>query len=81
MSRAKPKRQLITHREIAASCSVDTETLRKWVAKGLFPLPHSIIERTWFYRADIIEPWLETGEWPPEAKFTPGEGRGRVRRD
>lgn len=73
--------QLVTHREVAEACSVDTETLRDWVAKGEFPEPHSVIERTWFYRVDVVAHWLETGEWPRGARFKPGEGKGRQAED
>ena len=70
---------LITHKEIALRCSVDAGTLRTWVEPGLWPQPHSIIERTWFYPRPLVEHWFSTGSWPDEAKFMPGEGRGRVK--
>lgn len=75
--RTKPNRRLLTHRDVAAMISVDTETLRDWVEKGEFPRPHSKIERTMFFRAEVIEHWLDTGDWPEAANFKPGEGKGR----
>lgn len=77
MGKVKTPRNLMTHKEAARRCSIDTETLREWVAKGLWPLPHAVIERTWFYRCSTIRHWLKTGEWPEGTRFKAGEGRGR----
>jgi hypothetical protein len=62
-------------------CSLTTETLREWVARGEWPEPHAVIERTWFYQKSIIDHFLEKGEWPEGTRFKPGEGRGRVTSD
>ena len=77
-TRSRIKKILYTHREVAARCSIDTETMREWVDKGAWPLPHALIERTQFYKASIIDHWLDTGAWPDDAVFKAGEGRGRV---
>lgn len=69
--------RLLTHRTVARLCDLDTETLRKWVAKGEWPEPHSIIQQTWFYRAELIEYYIQHRQWPDDAQFRPGVGRGR----
>jgi hypothetical protein len=68
----------ITHREVAGLVSIDTETLRDWVATGEWPEPISVVRQTWFYRADVVERFLETGVWPEGTKFKAGVGKGRV---
>jgi hypothetical protein len=77
--RTKPTTKLLTHRTVARMVDIDTETLREWVAVGEWPEPHAIVRQTWFYKSNLIDHFLETGEWLPEAKFKPGEGKGRVR--
>ncbi len=75
--KAAPKADLpvlMTHREVAKHFGVTTEGLRKWVHRGEFPEPHSMISQTWFYRADLIEHRLRTGRWLQGVTF-----RGRSR--
>ena len=36
-------------------------TIRVWVARGSFPLPHWVIEQTMLYRVDLVESFLATG--------------------
>jgi hypothetical protein len=70
---------LITHRLVADKLGVTTDTLREWVAKGVFPEPHSIFEQTWLYRGDFIRAFLETGRWPDGARFRGWKGDDRSR--
>lgn len=65
---------LITHLTVAALCSIDTETLRDWVGRGIFPRPHSVFERTWLYKKSVVDHFIESGRWPEEASFIPKEG-------
>jgi hypothetical protein len=70
---------LMTHRDVAAKIGLPVETLREWVEKGSFPLPHAAIRSTMFYRVDMVAGWLETGHWPEGAKFNrfvPGGDEG-----
>jgi hypothetical protein len=60
---------LMTHREVAEHFRVTTAGLRKWVARGEFPIPHSIIAKTWYYQEAMIAHRLRTGEWPGGVKF------------
>lgn len=76
MSKPRSKSRLLTHRSVASLADIDTETLRDWVAAGEFPEPKAIIKQTWFYDAETIEHWLETGEWLSSARFKAGVGRG-----
>jgi hypothetical protein len=78
--RRKAEPRLLTHRDVAAMISVDTETLREWVACGEWPQPVAVIRQTWFYHAHAIEHFIETGTWPEGTRFKPGEGKGRVMR-
>jgi hypothetical protein len=68
---------LMTHRTVARLCDLDTETLRKWVANGVWPEPHSIIQQTWFYPSDVILFFVQNGTWPEGTKFRAGVGNGR----
>ncbi len=77
-TRAKTAPRLLTHREVAARVSIDTETLRDWVAEGEWPEPIAIVKRTWFYPAHQVDAFIETGTWPEGTKFKPGVGRGRL---
>jgi predicted DNA-binding transcriptional regulator AlpA len=75
--RTKGASRLLTHREVAARVSIDTETLRGWVADGEWPEPLAIIKQTWFYPAGQIEHFIATGQWPDGTKFKSGVGKGR----
>jgi hypothetical protein len=77
MAKSKPQARLLTHRSIARLCDVDTETIREWVARGEWPEPHAIVERTWFYPAEAVNCFLDTGRWPEGMRFKAGSGKGR----
>jgi hypothetical protein len=76
-TRTKPPPRLLTHREVAALVSIDTETLREWVAEGEWPEPLAVIKQTWFYKADQVDHFTRTGAWPEGTKFKVGAGKGR----
>jgi hypothetical protein len=61
--------RLMTHREVAEHFRVTAACIKRWVEKGDFPEPHSIIVQTWFYREDTIAHRLKTGEWPKGTEF------------
>ena len=63
-------RGLINHRKLAKLCDVTTKTLRAYVERGQFPMPHSIVEPLWFYRLDVVEHFLQTGNWPDGLRFS-----------
>jgi predicted DNA-binding transcriptional regulator AlpA len=67
---------LINHREVAAMLGMTPQNIRRWVAMGSFPEPHSIIESLWFYRTNVVRAFVDTGKWPEGTKFRPGVGRG-----
>jgi predicted DNA-binding transcriptional regulator AlpA len=69
--------RLMPHKRVAALCGITTDTLRTWVAKGNFPEPHSTIGKTLLYKTDLIEHWLQTGEWLPSATWKNGRREGR----
>ena len=77
-NRPKPAAEFMKHTDLAARLSIDPETLRKWVDRGSWPLPHATIEQTLFFRVDLIEHFFATGEWLETARFRPGEGKGRT---
>jgi hypothetical protein len=60
---------LITHRLVADKLGVTPDALRDWVYAGVFPEPHSVIERTWLYPIGPIRVFLATGAWPKGTKF------------
>lgn len=66
---------IINHREAARRCGVSTKMFRAYVERGIFPLPHSIIEPLWFYRLEVIEHYVEHGTWPADAKKRPPRRR------
>jgi hypothetical protein len=70
-------RQLIKHVLIAKALGIDAATLRRWVADGLFPEPHSDFGATWLYDRELIDHFLASGKWPAETKFRAGVGKGR----
>lgn len=63
------KRRLLTHRTVAAMMDVTTQSLRGWVERGEFPLPHSVIAATMFYEAARVESYIRTGAWPEGTRF------------
>ena len=60
---------LIPHRLVADKLGVTPDALRDWVIAGMFPEPHSVIERTWLYPVDDFRFFLENGRWPDGTKF------------
>lgn len=70
--------ELIRHKEVLARADMTLPEIKRRIAAGDWPLPHSILDRTWRWRREHIEHWLSTGEWPEGADFTKGEGRGRT---
>jgi hypothetical protein len=73
--KVKDARIFLTLSEISERCGKTTETLRNWVARGSWPLPHDTIEKTMFFRRSVIEHWEKTGEWPEGTKFIGQGGR------
>jgi hypothetical protein len=61
--------RLMTHREVAQHFRVSSAGLRRWVEKGQFPLPHSRIAQTLYYREATISHRLLTGDWPDGVEF------------
>jgi hypothetical protein len=61
--------RLIKMREVAAMLGITTQNIRRWVANGSWPEPHSAVATTWLYRADHIKTFVETGKWPDGVKF------------
>ena len=59
----------IRHVEVAQHFRVTVPGLRRWVAKGEFPIPHSTIAQTWYYQESVIRHRMLTGEWPEGVKF------------
>lgn len=76
-ARAKAQPRLLTHREVARLVSIDTETLREWVAAGEWPEPLAVVRQTWFYPLHSVEHFIETGTWPEGTRFKRGDGKGR----
>ena len=75
----KSSKFLITHREVAKLCGTTPRRIREWAVRGQWPEPHSVVEQTWFYRADLIKHYLDNGRWPAWAVFRMGLGAGRYR--
>ncbi len=66
--------QLVNHREVAKKFGVSPSVIRRWVQTREFPTPHVVIARTWFYKADVIDHKLRTGNWPSGVKFRGDRG-------
>ena len=75
--RVKQQAGFYTHRTVAKLLDIDTETLRKWVRQGMFPLPLAVNGQTLFYKISWIDHYLKFGTWPDGVAFEPGVGRGR----
>jgi hypothetical protein len=71
----------LTHREVAGLVSIDTETLRDWVAEGEWPEPLAVVRSTWFYPVEQIRHFIDSGTWPEGSRFKPGVGKGRLLSD
>jgi predicted DNA-binding transcriptional regulator AlpA len=69
--------ELINHRKVADMLGITTKNIRRWVAKGSFPEPHSVIETVWLYRSDQVRTFLATGKWPEGTKFKRARPRDR----
>lgn len=65
-TKAPPAPALMTHRELARRVGVSSTLLRRWVDRGVYPRPHSVVEQTWFYRVADVDHYLATGSWPAE---------------
>jgi predicted DNA-binding transcriptional regulator AlpA len=78
---ARLRPRLLTHREVARLVSIETDTLRDWVAIGEWPEPVAIVQRTWFYRIADVDHFIETGTWPEGVRFRANEGKGRPPRN
>lgn len=76
-TKTKPTARLMSHIALAALVGLKPRTLRRRVAAGEWPEPHSIVGWTWLYRADQVEHYIETGAWPEGTRFKAGEGKGR----
>jgi predicted DNA-binding transcriptional regulator AlpA len=75
---AKAKQsELIRHKEIQARADMTLTEIKRRMEAGDWPVPHSVLDRTWRWRRDVIEHWLTTGEWPEGANFKRGVGLGR----
>jgi hypothetical protein len=69
-SKAKSEdRGLIDSLEVCRLLGVRNDTWRKRVAKGLAPLPHSVMGRLRYYRKSDVRHFLDHGTWPAEMKF------------
>lgn len=71
------KSELIRHKEVLARADMTLAEVKRRIEAGDWPLPHSVLDRTWRWRRDEVEHWLRTGEWPAGANFKKGVGRGR----
>lgn len=69
-ARGRPS-ELIKHREVVERASMSLAEIKRNIDKGEWPLPHSVIERTYRWKRSIIEHWLKHGEWPEGAAFRP----------
>jgi predicted DNA-binding transcriptional regulator AlpA len=61
--------KLLQHRIVAEWLSVNTLTLRRWVERGEFPMPISIIGTNWLYDAEMIREYIKTGLFPNTVRF------------
>jgi hypothetical protein len=68
---------LIPHTMVADHFGIIPDLLRDWVAKGVFPRPHSVFDRTWLYRVAVVRAFLKIGKWPEGTEFR----RPATRRD
>jgi hypothetical protein len=72
MAKVDPK--LICHRDVARLLGVSTTLLRRWIARGVFPQPHSAIEETLFYPKHQIDHYVTHGEWPDPGRRSSHKG-------
>jgi predicted site-specific integrase-resolvase len=70
-----PPTTLISHHDVAEWWSVSPKLLRRWIARGDFPAPHSQAGTYLFYDRAVIEHQLRTGKWPKGTVFY-GSGSG-----
>jgi hypothetical protein len=64
--------QLAPIKDVAEKLGVTPAAIRKWSREGVFPEPHIVLGRMWFYRADHIEHKFRTGNWPAGVKLRGG---------
>jgi len=67
--RKPPPPELIPIKVVAKRVGMSSKTLINWIAKGDFPLPHSVFQKTRLYRTDDIDVFIRTGKWPAGARF------------
>ena len=58
--------KLLRIKDVAAMCSVRTQTVRRWAARGILPPPVRIGGKDLFWRESDIAQWMR-------ALFTPKE--------
>jgi predicted DNA-binding transcriptional regulator AlpA len=76
-AKATAKSELIRHKEVLARADMTLAEIKRRMAEGDWPLPHSVLDRTYRWRREHVEAWLATGEWPEGASFAKGVGKGR----
>lgn len=69
--------ELIRLADVAKRAALDPKTICRRIEEGTFAMPIIREARTIMFRKDTIDTYLLTGEWPKNAKFKPGAGRGR----
>ena len=74
---ATTKSELIRHKEVMARADMTLAEIKRRIDEGDWPLPHSVLDRTWRWRREHVEAWLANGEWPEGANFKAGVGKGR----
>jgi predicted DNA-binding transcriptional regulator AlpA len=63
------KSELIRHKEVVERAGMTLAEIKRNIGKGEWPLPHSVIERTYRWKRHVIEHWLARGEWPQGTEF------------
>ena len=71
------KRQLLKHSTVARMFDVSPKTIKAWVARGVFPEPHSIQQlhpdddkgAIYFFEESVILYRLEHRLWPEGTEF------------
>lgn len=64
-----PPVTLVNHRRVAEWWDVLPRTIRRWVDRGEFPIPHSEVGTYLFFDRAIIDHRLKTGLWPSGTRF------------
>lgn len=63
--------------EVSAWLGIDRKTVLSMVDNGEWPLPR-LVGAQYIFRRSWVEHWDKTGEWPEDAPFKQGVGKGRV---